>query len=446
MDQERLAPLKRIAQIDSAKTVAVLGSGGRPLFYNIVTTACREAGVTPLGTQKITAIFPLGEQLAKNRSDHTPFENAGIPTLFFSAGESDDYHRDSDTAERIDGTIVARRADVVFSTVMGLNQAARKDFPPIQNIQAPPVDPAAAVTLEHGNLKLVLKDNSNSPADLSGVDSLFNTKDAPEFDAFDPDSPGASAGLNFEHIILGYSSPLNRFVPRHHRYSLYPIENGRSAILIRRREDCPWNISSSLRYELKDPDAIDFEFRCTPHDMSHFYDDRGHAIFFFANYMNDCISPEIHFLGVDAAGAEEKWITVDAPSGHANWDHGGTYRSVDAQELHYDANHDFALNTWSYDYPRFTRPFYYGRAAHDMVMILMFDRTYSDLDEIRFSLFKFKLPARPRPAWDFQYVIHQAQANREYGFRGRLVWKKWVSEEDCLREYERWASTASPAQ
>jgi hypothetical protein len=28
----------------------------------------------------------------------------------------------------------------------------------------------------------------------------------------------------------------------------------------------------------------------------------------------------------------------------------------------------------------------------------------------------------------------------EYGFRGRLVWKKFVSAEDCLREYERWVA------
>jgi len=28
--------------------------------------------------------------------------------------------------------------------------------------------------------------------------------------------------------------------------------------------------------------------------------------------------------------------------------------------------------------------------------------------------------------------------NREYGFRARIVWKKWVSPEDCLAEYERW--------
>lgn len=71
---------------------------------------------------------------------------------------------------------------------------------------------------------------------------------------------------------------------------------------------------------------------------------------------------------------------------------------------------------------------------------LMFDRACTPEDEVRFSLFTFKLPEKPRPAWDFQYVIHRVRQNREYGFRGRLIWKKWVSAEDCLREYRRWAS------
>jgi len=73
-----------------------------------------------------------------------------------------------------------------------------------------------------------------------------------------------------------------------------------------------------------------------------------------------------------------------------------------------------------------------------MVFILMFDRMHSARDEVRFSLFKFKAPRRPRPAWDFQYVIHQVEAGQSYGFRGRLVWEKFISPEDCQKEYRRW--------
>ena len=105
-----------------------------------------------------------------------------------------------------------------------------------------------------------------------------------------------------------------------------------------------------------------------------------------------------------------------------------------------DADHNFKLNSWSYDYPRFTKPFYFGRAANGMVFILMFNRIYTEEDEIRFSLFKFKLRRFPRPAWDFQYVIRKIEEEKEYGFTARLVWKKFVSREDCLHEYESWWS------
>ena len=76
-----------------------------------------------------------------------------------------------------------------------------------------------------------------------------------------------------------------------------------------------------------------------------------------------------------------------------------------------------------------------------MTLMLMFDRAYSEEDEMRFSLFKFKVNDQVRrPAWDFQYVIHRVATGKQYGFRGRLVWKKFESADDCLQEYETWAA------
>ena len=54
--------------------------------------------------------------------------------------------------------------------------------------------PVGATTVEHGDLKVVFRDIRDSPAVLSGADALFHVRHAPRFDAFDPDSPGASAG------------------------------------------------------------------------------------------------------------------------------------------------------------------------------------------------------------------------------------------------------------
>jgi hypothetical protein len=160
---------------------------------------------------------------------------------------------------------------------------------------------------------------------------------------------------------------------------------------------------------------------------------------FFANYMNDVEQVALNFRGQAKAGEAEQWIAADAPPGHADYNGGGTYRAAGAPPLEYDADHNFKLNLWSYDQPRYTQPFYFGRAAHGMTLIMMFDKSTSERDEIRFSLFKFKVPKFPRPAFDWQYVIHRVAAGQDYGFRARMVWKAYVSPEDCQQEYERWA-------
>ena len=292
-------------------------------------------------------------------------------------------------------------------------------------------------TVEHGDLKVVFRDNSQSPRVLSGVDALFSRRHAADFDAFDPDSPGASAGLNFEHIISGHDSPNNLFMPRHHRYSLYRSPREPAVRLVRDEKDDPWRLQSTLTYTLGEQNSIDLDFRCQAHDPK-LFGSRGYAVLFFANYMNDVEQVALHFLGQDGPQDPEHWIVADAPAGHADYNNGGTYRAAGAPPLEYDADHNFKLNLWSYDQPRFTQPFYYGRAAHGMTLIMMFDKSYNPQDEIRFSLFKFKVPKFPRPALDWQYVIHQVRACQEYGFRARLVWKEFVSADDCRQEYERW--------
>jgi hypothetical protein len=220
---------------------------------------------------------------------------------------------------------------------------------------------------------------------------------------------------------------------------LHKLPDGKSVSLVRRAEDCPWKVPSTLVYEVNEPHYIDFIFRCSPQDAS-LFGSRGYALFFFANYMNDVEDIAIHFRGHESPHGNEVWIAVDAPKGHPDWNGGGNYRALPADDLGQDDDVEFRLNTWSYDWPRIAKPFFYGRANRGMCLILMFDRLHSERDQIRFSLYKFKLSKHPRPAWDFQYVINKVASRAEYGFRGRMVWKKYVSADDCLNEYERWAA------
>lgn len=294
------------------------------------------------------------------------------------------------------------------------------------------------ILLENGDLRVLFKDNSESPLNLSGLQSLFNTSSAGDYDAFDPDTPRASAGINFEHIISGHDNQNNKFTPRKGRYLLYKLADSNSVVLVRDADNSPWQMASTMKYTVTEPHYIDFDFKCTPHNAE-LFGSRGYAVFFFANYMNDVAEVAINFRGIQELGAEESWISADAPKGHPHYDGGGTYRHVDAPPLQYDQDLKFNLNSWSYEWPQFTKPFYYGNAANDMAFILMFDTDYTERDEIRFSLFKFKLNKFPRPAWDFQYVIHKVEDGKEYGFKGRLIWKKFISSEDCLNEYLTWA-------
>jgi hypothetical protein len=313
-------------------------------------------------------------------------------------------------------------------------------WPLVVQADEPAWQACETATVEIGELSVLFRDNSQSPRVLSGADSLVNRVQAEGFDAFDPDSPGASAGLNFEHVISGHASPHNKFTPRHGRYTLERSTASPSVRLVRRAGDDPWQMDSKLTYTLREPRYVDLDFRCRAHDPK-LFGNRGYAVLFFANYMNDVEQVALHFLGREGADGDEGWIAADVPPGHPHYNGGGTYRHVDAPPLEYDADHDFTLNLWSYDQPRFTRPFYYGRAARGMTLIMMFDKTYNQRDEIRFSLFKFKVPKFPRPAMDWQYVIHRVEAGQEYGFRARLVWKRFQSPEDCREEYERWART-----
>jgi hypothetical protein len=74
-----------------------------------------------------------------------------------------------------------------------------------------------------------------------------------------------------------------------------------------------------------------------------------------------------------------------------------------------------------------------------MVHIMMFD---SEPGAIRFSLSPSSGgPVKPgtNPAWDWQFIVHDYEVGGHYGYKARLVYKKWVSREDVVAEYEKWS-------
>jgi Zn-dependent M28 family amino/carboxypeptidase len=103
---------------------ALLPDSPPPALAPIVRRACDGVGLSAVFPEDLPqSLRGFVTELARGRGDHAPFERAGIPTVFFSSGESPDYHRPSDTADKLDGALMERRARCVAETV---SQLARR--------------------------------------------------------------------------------------------------------------------------------------------------------------------------------------------------------------------------------------------------------------------------------------------------------------------------------
>ena len=61
------------------------------------------------------------EELSAGRADHVPFEEAGVPYLFFSTSEHDDYHSAGDTLDKVDPEVLRRVAMAAYRTVLAID-------------------------------------------------------------------------------------------------------------------------------------------------------------------------------------------------------------------------------------------------------------------------------------------------------------------------------------
>jgi Zn-dependent M28 family amino/carboxypeptidase len=123
VDQVWLAPLKLVYGIPG-DGVGVVGTAGRPALRRIVDDACKAAGVRAVGTEDLPGSVRADvERQTAGRGDNVPFERAGIASVFFGAGESDDYHKPSDVIDKLDFPLMARRGRAILGTVIGLSRA-----------------------------------------------------------------------------------------------------------------------------------------------------------------------------------------------------------------------------------------------------------------------------------------------------------------------------------
>jgi hypothetical protein len=149
-------------------------------------------------------------------------------------------------------------------------------------------------------------------------------------------------------------------------------------------------------------------------------------------YMNCPEDPRIHFL------SEGEWFRYISPEHGVGSNIAPSY--VPDQELEvFPEQKDRQPFHWNRIERRFDKPFYYGRLG-GMVLILIFGnprwlRFFCSPTGGGGSL----LADRSCPAWDFEWIIPDSdyEVNREYDLRVRLVYKKFISDDNILQEYDK---------
>lgn len=126
-----LWPLERTAAMINLDMV------GRPRDSKINVGG---AGTSPVFKQILEQADRTGLRMALSdggysSSDHTSFYAKNIPVLFFFSGLHADYHKPSDTADRIDAPSEARVADLALRTAMALS--ALLERPPYVRVAEP---------------------------------------------------------------------------------------------------------------------------------------------------------------------------------------------------------------------------------------------------------------------------------------------------------------------
>ena len=128
-------------------TVFVLGSEHGTGLDDVLDEIGEPAGLN---------VARMGIDLIGTRSDYGPFRDRDIPFLFFSTGEHPDYHKPTDTPERIDYEQVARVSSLVEKVV---HKVADNNEAPVWN---PTVTPRMQeVQSLHRIAELLLKTDEN---------------------------------------------------------------------------------------------------------------------------------------------------------------------------------------------------------------------------------------------------------------------------------------------
>ncbi len=278
------------------------------------------------------------------------------------------------------------------------------------------------VVLERGDVRAVIVNNEavddsvlpGHRAGYSGVASLTHRQCRENL--FVP----AYAGLNFEHIHDGTVQPREiLFEPREATMTI--TRAGQDAAELHQPPTPHWQFESRLRYELLEDGVIEMTLECIPRARAFKNDYIG---LFFASYIHQPESRDIHFLGVpaDQSSAKPQWIRGVTPA-HGSFP---THLAVDdSRSFAYDPDFPLSL-VFNLSNNRYSEPWYYG-VNRGIAFVQMFRPS----DEVRLS----QSPSgggQGNPAWDFQWFIPRYEVGRSYRFVMRAAYLPFTSRDQIV--------------
>jgi hypothetical protein len=126
-------------------------------------------------------------------SDHTSFVGRKIPVLFFFSGLHGDYHKPSDTWDKINAPDAARLLNVVAKVALDLDAEARPQFVTV----APESDPHAGVVSGVGG-------GGGYGPYFGSIPDFAPVESGVRFSDVQPNSPAAKAGLKGGDVLVQF--------------------------------------------------------------------------------------------------------------------------------------------------------------------------------------------------------------------------------------------------
>lgn len=322
------------------------------------------------------------------------------------------------------------RVLVAILAMLMISTSAADDSPPTRTSLADdsvrfrvPEKPYAV--LKRGGVQAVIVDNQAVDDDVlpghragySGVASL--THERRKENLFVPNY----AGLNFEHIHDGTTQQRDiLYEPRRAPIQLRVIDEHTAELY--QKPTPHWGLESCTRYRLLEDGTLEMAFECIPRRKTFKH---GYVGLFWASYIHQPESLDIHFLGVDDGQTMKKpvpkWIRGVTPSHGAKATHVG--RS-DSRRFAHDDDFPLSLVYNRSDY-RYHEPWYYG-VSHGMALVQMF----RDQDQIRPT----QSPSgggSGNPAWDFQCFLADYAIGRRYQLIMRVMYVPFESRKQIER-------------